>query len=86
MTKKWYQSKTIWGIIIAALGAFLSQKLQVPDVTLPDNADYQTLKTYADSIKSAQGDFNVIIANVIGVLGSIFAIYGRIKAGEKLTK
>lgn len=84
MNKNWYQSKTIWGIIIAALGAFLSQTLQVPDVTLPENADYNQLKAYAEAIKAAHGNISAIIANVIAACGSILAIYGRVKAGEKI--
>lgn len=86
MTKKWYQSKTIWGIIIAALGAFISQTLQVPDVQLPENADFNQIKAYADAIKAAQGNVSVILANIISGIGTLFAIYGRVQAGEKLTK
>lgn len=86
MTKKWYQSKTIWGIIIAALGAFISQTLQVPDVQLPENADFNQIKAYADAIKAAQGNVSVILANIISAIGTLFAIYGRVQAGEKLTK
>lgn len=84
--KKWYQSKTIWGILIAALGAFLSESLQVPDVSLPENADFNQLKAYAEQIKSAQGNMSSIIATVVSIVGSILAIYGRVTAGEKLTK
>ena len=34
MTKKWYQSKTIWGIAIAALG-FVMSTLSVSEPVLP---------------------------------------------------
>lgn len=86
MTKKWYQSKTIWGILIAALGAFISQQLQVPDISLPENADFNQLKGYLDAVKASNGNPNIIIANIISLLGTGFAIYGRINAGDKIGK
>lgn len=78
--KKWYQSKTIWGIIIGGLGFFLTEYLQVPDVTLPANADFDQLKSYAEAIQSAQGNVGVIIGQLMGVVGSVLAIIGRVKA------
>jgi len=84
--KKWYQSKTIWGILIAALGAFLSESLQVPDIALPENADYNQLKAYADAIKAAQGNTSSIIATIVSFAGTVLAIYGRVTAGDKISK
>lgn len=83
-TKSWYQSKTIWGILIAALGYVLSEVLKVPNVQLPPNADFDQLKAYADAVQAAQGDITVIISQSIAAIGSILAIYGRMKAEGKI--
>lgn len=85
-TKKWYQSKTIWGILIAALGFVITNYLKVPDTTLPENADFNQLKAYAEAIKAADGNISVIVSEIISLIGTILAIYGRIKAGEKIAK
>ena len=82
--KKWWQSKTIWGILIAAAGWFISSVLKVPDVQLPANPDFDQLKAYADSIKAANGNFSAIISQLIGAAGTIMAIIGRIQAGAKI--
>jgi hypothetical protein len=85
-TKKWYQSKTIWGIMIAGIGFLLTEILKVPDVTLPENADFEQLKQYADAIKLANGNVGVIIGQIMGIVGTILGIIGRVKAGQKLVK
>lgn len=84
-TKAWYQSKTIWGILIAALGYVLSNVLQVPDVQLPPNADFEQLKAYADAVKAAEGNVAVIISQAVSAVGTFLAIYGRLKAEGKLS-
>lgn len=84
-TKKWYQSKTIWGIIIAALGFVMTNLLGVQDITLPENADFEQLKAYAEAIKAAQGNVGLIISQIMSVVGTILAIIGRVKAEEKIT-
>lgn len=86
MEKKWFQSKTIWGIIIGGLGFLLTEVLKVPDVTLPENADFNQLKEYAEAIKIAQGNIGIIIGQVMGVVGAILGIIGRVKAEGKLVK
>jgi hypothetical protein len=78
--KSWYQSKTIWGIIIAAVGYTLSTVLQVPSVALPENADFDQLKAYADAVAAAKGNASVIASQVVAALGTILAIIGRVKA------
>ena len=83
-TKKWYQSRTLWGIILGALGFVTSKVLSVPDVTLPANPDFDQLKAYADAVKAAGGSVQVIIAEVVASLGGLLAIYGRIKADTKI--
>lgn len=83
-TKAWYQSKTIWGILIAAVGYVLSEVLKVPDVQLPENADFDQLKAYVDAVKAAQGNVAVIISQVVSAVGTVLAIYGRAKAEGKI--
>jgi hypothetical protein len=78
--KKWYQSKTIWGIVIAFMGYLLSTVLKVEEPRLPDNPDYESLQAYVEAIKAAKGDLSVIIGQLIGLIGSTLAIYGRVKA------
>lgn len=83
-SKKWYQSKTIWGIIIAFVGYLLSNSLQVQDVSVPANADFDSLKELVNQIKAAQGNVSVIAGQVMGIIGTIIAIYGRIKTDSKI--
>ena len=83
-SKKWYQSKTIWGIIIAFVGYLLSNSLQVQDVSVPANADFDSLKELVNQIKAAQGNVSVIAGHVMGIIGTIIAIYGRIKTDSKI--
>lgn len=83
-TKKWYQSKTIWGIVIAAIGYFMTQVLKVDQPALPQNADYNTLVEYVKAIQNSGGNISVIIGQVIGLIGSALAIYGRVKADSTI--
>jgi hypothetical protein len=84
-TKKWYHSKTIWGIVIAALGYFLN-RWGVGDLNIPENADLETIKSHIEAFKAAQGNMLSIFSEVMAVAGSIIAILGRFKAEGKLTK
>lgn len=81
--KTWYQSKTIWGIVIAALGFAATSYLQAP-IEVPANADFEQLKAHADAIKAAQGNVGIIIGQVIAAVGSIVAILGRVKADSTI--
>jgi hypothetical protein len=83
--KKWWKSKTIWGIFIAALGYVISNVLAVPDVSVPENADFEQLKQYAQAVKEAHGNISQIISAIMSAVGTVIAIIGRIQAGEKLT-
>lgn len=78
-SKKWYQSKTIWGIVVAFLGFALNTFLKV-DVSIPQNADLTTIQSHLDTIKNAGSNFNAILTEILAFAGTIFAIYGRIKA------
>lgn len=82
--KKWYQSKTIWGITIGGIGFLVTEILKVPEVTLPENADFNQLKAYADAVQSAQGNIGVIVGQLMGVVGAIVGIIGRVKAETKI--
>jgi hypothetical protein len=82
-TKKWWQSKTIWGVLIAALGFLLNQFLKV-DIQLPQsdvvsNTDFQTLLDSAQKVKDSQGSLGVILAQVLVVVGLVLGVYGRLK-------
>mgnify|MGYP006266851371 FL=1 len=82
--KKWYQSKTIWGVVIAFLGYVLSNIVGVPDLNIPANADYDTLATLVKNVKESQGDISVILGQVMSLLGAAVAIYGRVKSDTKI--
>ena len=82
--KKWYQSKTIWGIAIAFIGFVLNNFLQV-DVSLPENADYETLLAHYEAIKNSQNNTMVLVSELMSMAGTFIAIYGRFKAEEKVT-
>ena len=82
--KPWWQSKTIWGILIAAVGFVISEVLKVPDVVLPENADFEQLQAYVEAVKAANGNITVIISQVIAAVGTLLAIYGRVKAESKI--
>ena len=82
--KKWYQSKTIWGIVIAAFGMLLTEVFKVPEITLPANADFDQLQAYAKAIQDAEGNLGAIFGQILAALGSILAIIGRVKAETKI--
>lgn len=77
-SKKWYQSKTIWGILVAFVGFALNNYLKV-DSDIPANADLETIKQHLEAIKNSNG-VNNIVSQVMAFAGTLFAIYGRIKA------
>ena len=84
-TKKWYQSTTIWGVIIAALGFVITKFLGVNEITLPPNADFDQLKAYAEAIHAAKGSMSVIIGQVLAGVGTVISIIGRFNAETKVT-
>jgi F0F1-type ATP synthase epsilon subunit len=83
-TKKWYSSKTIWGIAIAALGILLTNVLKV-DIVLPSDATVDQGQTAIQAIKAAQGNIGVIGAQVITLVGLVVGVIGRIKAEKKIS-
>lgn len=83
--KKWYQSKTIWGIAIAFFGYILANSVGVPDLNIPENADYNTLSAAVKSVKESQGDLSATLGQLMSLFGTLIAIYGRIKAEGQLS-
>ena len=81
-TKQWWASKTIWGILIAALGVFLTNVLKV-DVVLPADATVDQTQAAIEAIKAAQGDLGVIAAQITTLIGLVIGVIGRIQA-EKI--
>lgn len=84
-SKKWYQSKTIWGIMIALLGLLMGH-LGVSEPVLPENADVTQVQEYIKAVKDAGGNPQAVISNIMAIVGIIFAAYGRLKAETTLTK
>ena len=83
-TKQWWQSKTIWGIIIAALGFLVSNVLHVPDVNLPSDATVDQAQAAIAAIKAAQGNMAVIIGHIATLAGLVISVIGRVKAEQKI--
>lgn len=84
-TKKWYYSKTIWGILIALLGFFLSQVLKV-DIKLPESdvltpADIESVKLAAEQIKNSHSS---LLSQIMVIVGTLLGVYGRLKAETKV--
>lgn len=85
-SKKWYQSKTIWGIIIAFGGFLLNQFLGVQDLNIPENADLATIQKHIDAFKAAKNDLVLIASEAMAAIGTFLAIVGRVNAETKITK
>ena len=83
--KKIWQSKTVWGIVIALLATLLKQFLGVEIPELPVNADAAQLEAYYAAVKAAKGDVSSIIATVVQAAGFLWALYGRITAEKKIS-
>jgi hypothetical protein len=85
-TKKWYYSKTIWGILIALLGFVLSQMLKV-DIKLPESdvltaTDIESVKA---SIEAVKNDHASLLSQIMVIVGTLLGVYGRLKASTKVT-
>jgi hypothetical protein len=64
-TKYWYQSKTVWGALIAILASVL----QAGGFELDEGA---------------QGEFAEGIVALMGAVGGLLALYGRLSADKRL--
>ena len=56
----------------------------MPDVTLPENADFDQLQQYIEAVKAANGNITVIISQVVAAVGALLGIYGRVQADTKI--
>lgn len=83
-TKSWYQSKTIWGVLIAALGFALNKYLGVEGIELPKSEDYDLLVQQVQSVKDAQGSLMNLASTLMAAFGTLLALIGRIKAETKI--
>lgn len=82
-TKKWYQSKALWGVIISLIG-FLVQKFVGAEVTLPENPDFEQLQQYSEAIANANGSLSVIVSNLMMIVGLVMAWFGRVSAKKTI--
>jgi hypothetical protein len=73
-TKWWAHSKTVWGTIITAAATVIPVIGPVLGISLP--ADI--IQTFGDQAVTA-------VQAIAGLLGTILAIYGRLKAATPLT-
>ena len=83
-TKKWWASKTIWGIIIAVLGIIVTDVLKVPDVNLPADATVDQVRSTLEAIKAAQGNLGLIFGHITTLAGLVLGVIGRIQAEKKI--
>ncbi len=59
--KNWWQSRTIWGALVAVLASVLNAL----DIKLDEGA---------------QGELADTIVQLVGAVGALFAVYGRLNA------
>jgi len=82
-TKEWWQSKTIWGILIAFL-SILFKSLGIETPELPANADADQIAAYYEAIKAAKGSWESITTTVLSAFGFLWALYGRVTAKKEI--
>jgi len=70
-TKKWWASKTLYGVVIAAVALFLGW-LGKPDL--------------AEGVQAETATVGQIVEQIAVVVGLALAAWGRISASAKLTK
>lgn len=83
-SKKWYQSKTIWGIVIAFVGYLLSNKLGVSGIDVPNSSDLEEIQKYYEQVVATKGNLSDLIGVILSIIGSLVALVGRIKAETTL--
>ena len=84
--KKWYQSKTIGGILIALVGTALLALGVDPGVTLPVNPDVVQVQDYVTQVQNAHGNISTILGIALSAFGTVLGIIGRIKAETAIGK
>lgn len=92
--KEWYKSKTVWGAILALAVAVLTLVFAVSEQAAQNDAmqslmavlqDPQTqdaVQKIGDAMSADDSKQKII--GVLGVVGSLIAIYGRITAKDVL--
>jgi len=92
--KEWYKSKTVWGAILALTVAVLTLVFAVSEQAAQNDAmqslmavlqDPQTqdaVQKIGDAMSADDSTQKII--GVLGVVGSLIAIYGRITAKDVL--
>jgi len=92
--KEWYKSKTVWGAILALAVAVLTLVFAVSEQAAQNDAMQRLMAVLQDpqtqdavqkigDAMSADASTQKIIG-VLGVVGSLIAIYGRITAKDVL--
>lgn len=84
--KNWYESKTIWGVLLASVGFFVSSSIQDEQIKAIQNADLVQLKQYAENIKNSNGNVAVVISQILSAIGAVVAIIGRLNANKSIKK
>ena len=79
-SKKWWQSKTIWGVLIAALGVVISDVFKVPGIILPTDPAVTEAQSIIQTLIASDGNVGVIVGQAVTVFGLIMSVIGRIKA------
>lgn len=83
-SKKWWQSKTIWGIIIAALGVIISDVLKVDGVAVPTDAAVTEAQSIIETIIASNGNIGVILGQLVTIFGLVMSVIGRVKAEKSI--
>ena len=82
-TKKWYQSKTIWAILVGLI--LLGMKaVGVTEPQLPASDDVSQAVDYINQVKAAHGSVASLVTVGLGVISLIGGIIARIKADTKI--
>ena len=84
-SKKWWQSKTIWGIIIAALGVVISELLKVDGVVVPTDPAVTEAQSIIETIIASNGNIGVILGQLVTIFGLVMSVIGRIKAEKSIS-
>ena len=68
--KKWYQSKTIWAVVISVIAGGLAYFTKNPAIE--------------DAVKGESSNITSLISQAIAVVSGVIALIGRITATKKI--
>ena len=77
--KSWYESKTIIGILLAAIGSILAAFKPEWGIDLPG-----TVSDVVDAAEGVAQAADLAYGYIVEVIGIITAIYGRVVASKKI--